>query len=245
LWIREWLEEDAVCGGEEGGVGADAEGEREDGDERKGRGFAEGAQSEACVGGKVFEVLSLSFVAAFFACRCDGAKQAAGFEFRLLWGEAFFDQFGLLLFEVKGEFVGELVVEVVFLEEGLEAEEEFHLCGPHDEGDGGREAVPLIEFDGELFLTGFGEGVELGDAAGFGGFGFGVDPTLLLETVEGWVERALLDEEDVAGGLLDAFGNGPAVDRLEGDGFEDEEVEGSLEEIVWLAHTMIIYNFCR
>jgi hypothetical protein len=29
---------------------------------------------------------------------------------------------------------------------------------------------------------------------------------------------------------------------LEGDGFEDEEVEGALDEIGGLGHTMIIYN---
>jgi len=63
----------------------------------------------------------------------------------------------------------------------------FILCGPDYEGDGGGEAVPLVEFDGELFLAGFGEGVEFGDAAGFGGFGFRVDPALLLKTVEGGI----------------------------------------------------------
>jgi hypothetical protein len=66
-----------------------------------------------------------------------------------------------------------------------------------DELDGGGETVPLVEFVGELFLAGFGEGVELGNAAGFGGFGFGFDPALLLEAVEGWVERALLHLKDL------------------------------------------------
>jgi len=59
----------------------------------------------------------------------------------------------------------------------------------------GREAVPFVEFVGELFLAGFGEGVELGDAARFGGLGFRFDPALLFETVEGWIEGALLNLE--------------------------------------------------
>jgi hypothetical protein len=29
---------------------------------------------------------------------------------------------------------------------------------------------------------------------------------------------------------------------LEGEGLEDEEVEGSLDEIVWLSHTVTIYT---
>ena len=96
-----------------------------------------------------------------------------------------------------------------------------------------------------MLLAGSGKGVELGDAAGFGGLGFRLDPTLLFETVEGGIEGALLDEEDIAGDLLDAFGDGPAVDGRYGDGFEDEQVESALDEIGWSAHTMIIYNLCR
>ena len=56
---------------------------------------------------------------------------------------------------------------------------------PGDEGDGCGETLPLVAFVGELFLSRFGEGVELGDTAGFSGFGFGLDPALLLEAVEG------------------------------------------------------------
>lgn len=127
LWVGEWLEEDAVAGGEEGAVGANAEGERESRDEGEGGRFAERAQGEGGVCEEVFEVLGLAFVAAFLAGRCDGAEEAAGFEFCLLRGEALLDEFGLLLFEVEGEFVGELVVETVFLKERFEAEEEFHF----------------------------------------------------------------------------------------------------------------------
>jgi len=127
LWVGEGFEEDAVGGGEEGGVGTDAEGEGEDRDEGEGGGFAEGAEGEAGVGEEVFEVLGSSLVAAFFASARDGAEKAAGFEFRCLWSEAVCDEFGFLLFEVEGEFVGELVVEMISIEEGSEAEEEFHF----------------------------------------------------------------------------------------------------------------------
>ena len=52
-------------------------------------------------------------------------------------------------------------------------------------GNSRRETLPLVQFVGELFLSRFGEGVELGDTAGFSGFGLGFDPALLLEAVEG------------------------------------------------------------
>ena len=45
--------------------------------------------------------------------------------------------------------------------------------------------------------------------------------------------------------MLDALGDGPAVDGACREGFEDEEVEGALDQIGWSAHTMIIYNVCR
>ena len=60
--------------------------------------------------------------------------------------------------------------------------------------------------------------------------------------MEWGVERALLDLEDFVRDLLDAFGDGPAVFGFEGDGFENQEVQCALHEIVWFAHTVIIYN---
>jgi hypothetical protein len=36
---------------------------------------------------------------------------------------------------------------------------------------------------------------------------------------------------------LNPLGDGPSMQRFEKERFEDEEVEGSLNEIAWLAHT--------
>ena len=81
-----------------------------------------------------------------------------------------------------------------------------------------------------------GERVELRLAAGFAFGPLGLDPPLLLETVQGGVEGALLHLEDFAGKLLNPLGDGPSVQGIEQEGFEDKEVEGSLNEIAWLAH---------
>jgi len=47
---------------------------------------------------------------------------------------------------------------------------------------------------------------------------------LLLQPVESGIEGALLHLQDLVRDLLDAFGDSPAVHRLERDGFEDEQV---------------------
>ena len=94
----------------------------------------------------------------------------------------------------------------------------------------------------QLRAAGWGERIELGLAAGVGFTPFGLDPPFALEPVEGGIEGALLDLEDFLGDLLDALGDGPAVLGLECDGFQDEEVEGALDEVVWFAHSMTIYT---
>jgi hypothetical protein len=95
-------------------------------------------------------------------------------------------------------------------------------------------------------VSGGGERIELRLPSGlaFGPFGF--DPALLLETVECWIEGALLHLQDFAGDRLDAFGNCPAVAGFDRKCFEDQKIESSLDEVAWLSHTMIIYTMdCR
>ena len=110
------------------------------------------------------------------------------------------------------------------------------LCLADHEVYGGGEAVPVGSFFFELGTAGSSKGVELSLTACFAFGPFGSDPSLLLETVESGIERALLDLEDFAGKLLNPLGDGPAVKGFEKERFEDEEVEGSLNEIAWLAH---------
>jgi hypothetical protein len=45
---------------------------------------------------------------------------------------------------------------------------------------------------------------------------------LFFEAMEGGIERALPDLENVAGNLLDAVGNGPSVGGLERENLQDE-----------------------
>jgi hypothetical protein len=56
---------------------------------------------------------------------------------------------------------------------------------------------------------------------------------LMFEAVERGVEGALLDFETILGDLLDAQQNSIAVEGAQGDGFEDEHVEGALQQVEW------------
>jgi len=112
----------------------------------------------------------------------------------------------------------------------------------HDQIDRGGEAIPIGGFLFELDAAGGGEGIELGLATGFGFGALAANPALLLEAMEGGVERALLDQEDVARDLLDTFGDGPAVLGLKCESFEDQEIESALHEVVGFTHRKIIYN---
>jgi hypothetical protein len=102
--------------------------------------------------------------------------------------------------------------------------------------DGGGEAVPVGGFVIELLTAETSEGVELGATIVFAGLPFGRDPAFLLEFVKSGIERTVADLEDVAGDLREALADGPAVERFEGEDFEDEEVESALEEVRRFGH---------
>jgi hypothetical protein len=123
----------------------------------------------------------------------------------------------------------EFVVEVLVFVHGL-------LCRAEDASDGEGELVPAGLFLGELVAAGGGELVELGALAFVGEGPFGGDPALGFEAVEGGVEGAGFDLEDVLGGLFDVLGDGVSVGGAEEEGAEDEEVERALEEVEARGH---------
>src|ERR1700739_1436431 len=106
----------------------------------------------------------------------------------------------------------------------------------HHQVEGGGQPVPVGGFFFELGAPGGGERIELGLASGFALGPLGLDPTLLLKPVQGGVKGALLDLEHFARKLLNSLGNSPSVHLLGQEGFEDEKVEGALDEIAGFAH---------
>src|SRR5258708_5601406 len=111
----------------------------------------------------------------------------------------------------------------------------FGGCG-EDACDEGGHAVPVVRFGAEPGPAGGCEAIELGLAFVVGLTPLGGDETLVLETEERGIERSLLDGELVAGDLLDAEENAVAVEWAEGDGLQDEHVEGALHEVELAGH---------
>jgi hypothetical protein len=97
----------------------------------------------------------------------------------------------------------------------------------NDESDRGGESVPVFQLARELFAAGGSERVELCLASRVGHARLRLEPALLLEAMERWIQRALRDLQDIAAHLLDALRDCPPVLRLERDGLQNEQVEGS------------------
>jgi hypothetical protein len=105
------------------------------------------------------------------------------------------------------------------------------LGSSEDLGHGGGELDPGVPFQFELPASRLGEFVILGAAIVFRSTPLRFDPAAALESMECRVEGALLDVEDIAGDLLDALGDGPAVQRLKDESLKDEKVESALRQI--------------
>src|SRR5438105_3219151 len=83
------------------------------------------------------------------------------------------------------------------------------------------------------------ERIKFRAAAEFAGLPFGRDPAFLLELVQRRVERSVADLQHVARDLLQALADGPAVEWLESENFQQQEVESALDEIGWFAQCRI------
>jgi len=107
----------------------------------------------------------------------------------------------------------------------------LHLSEAEDGADDAGHAVPLVGFGGEASAALSGEGVVPGAAVVLALAPLTAEVAFVFEPVEGGIERALLDDELLARDLLNAEEDAVAVELAERDGFEDEKVEGALEEI--------------
>lgn len=80
------------------------------------------------------------------------------------------------------------------------------------------------------------ERIIFGAAIIFGGPPFGGDPALMLEFVERGVERAFADLEHVAGDLLQANADSPAVEGFQRQDLQEKKIEGALDKVGWPTH---------
>src|SRR5208283_376598 len=97
--------------------------------------------------------------------------------------------------------------------------------------------LPVVRFLFHLFAAGARQAVVLGAAIVFRRAPLGSDVALLFELQQRGVERAVVNEQAVAAGLLDAAGDAVAVERAEKlDGFQDHEGQGALPDVGFVAH---------
>src|SRR5262245_41946094 len=104
------------------------------------------------------------------------------------------------------------------------------------ETDAARQPLPGGFFLCQAFLARLRQTVEASAAIVFRGAPVRRDPSLLFETLKRRVERPLLHGENLVGELTNPLRNRPAVQRLEGDGLHDQQVNGALDEVCGLPH---------
>ena len=90
-------------------------------------------------------------------------------------------------------------------------------------------------FEGTPSVT--GERVVLRAAVVFAVAPLRLDPPLLLQLVQGGVERPLAHLQDVIRHLGNALRDSPAMRRLKRNDLQNQEVERALHEIGWFAHS--------
>lgn len=97
-------------------------------------------------------------------------------------------------------------------------------------GNGERDAAPAFGFRIKLTTTRFGQAIVFRAAIVFRVSPEGGDPALVLHAMESGKKGAGLDDESSAGDLFNAARDAEAVHFASSEGFEDQEIEGSLQQ---------------
>src|SRR5436189_4601863 len=96
---------------------------------------------------------------------------------------------------------------------------------------GGRRPTPLVHLGVELLAPLGGNSVVARAPVVLARAPFGFDPSAPDHRLEGRVERALVDVEDVAGDLAELEGQSPAVHGLRAEEFEREHLERAANDL--------------
>src|SRR4030095_6801555 len=91
--------------------------------------------------------------------------------------------------------------------------------------------LPVLGFHIQLLAPRSRQTVEARAASEFRHAHFGLDPSLMFQSVKSRIERALIDLEHVFGYLLDAFGNIPAMLRSVLERAENQKIQSSLQKV--------------
>src|SRR5204863_7294670 len=105
------------------------------------------------------------------------------------------------------------------------------LCCFQDLRNRGSEFAPGTFFAFQLLVPEPRQLIKLGAAIVFRRAPSGFDPALALQAMQRGIEGALLYKKSLAGDLMNALRDGPAVLRLKSEGAEDQQVQGALRKV--------------
>src|SRR2546425_8737213 len=105
-----------------------------------------------------------------------------------------------------------------------------------DPGDSSGDATPVGRLSFELLLPQRGQGIELGSTVVFTRLPLGSNPPAIFQFVQRRIERAVADAQHIAGNLFQTLADGPSIQRLQGQYFENQHVQSPLDEVRRLAH---------
>ncbi len=169
------------------------------------------------------------------------AEAARGLAFGVFAGHTARDEFLDAAFEMKTQLGVDIAVHAIARER--KAKEAFHadgsLGGEHHRC-GLRVSLPTRETRGEMFSPAGGQLVVFRAPVRVRDAPFAVEPSLLLHPVERGVERAFFDLKSRLGDLLDPAQDREPVHRAPGQGLQDEEVEGTADEVEVFGHEWLL-----
>jgi hypothetical protein len=112
----------------------------------------------------------------------------------------------------------------------------FLRLGAESGGDCGDEAIPAVGFLAQTLAARSSEIIELGPAVVVGCAPTCFEESLAYQAIQGGIERALFDKQSAARNLLDAQKNTIAMERAEGDSFQNEEIESAGKKLSLASH---------
>ena len=104
-------------------------------------------------------------------------------------------------------------------------------------GDGCGESIPTVGFLGQAPAAGGGEFIKLGAAIVLRGAPIRFEQSLADQAEQAGIERALFNEQGIAGDLPDAQKDAVPVQWAERDGPEDEQIESARKKLSLVVHS--------
>src|SRR6185437_6985035 len=196
--------------------------------------LAQGTQAVAQIFPEMFDRAGAPRLARALAGLLNAANRDESLAPRFFARHARTDILLRLALDVIAEFFVEFVVERPAAKDGAYPVSEIaehgpvSLCSFEHLVDNGGQSTPGIGFGLQLLSAPASEFVIAGAAVVLADGPLGTQPAAALQTMQGRIQRALLHLDGIARDLLQTFRNGPAVQRLEGERLQNEQIESSL-----------------